>query len=80
MTTDRPSPALPAHSQLWLGKAAPRYTSYPPATQFKMVQPADLASAAVPAHLEEIAHSSSPISLYLHIPFCRELCLFLRLP
>lgn len=80
MTTDRPSTALPAHSQLWLGKAAPRYTSYPPATQFKLTQPVDLAaaplSAPLPVHLQEIAQSASPISLYLHIPFCRELCLF----
>ncbi|MGR3250354.1 MAG: oxygen-independent coproporphyrinogen III oxidase [Paracoccus sp. (in: a-proteobacteria)] len=49
---------------------APRYTSYPPATQFKAVD-ADLVGgwmAAVP--------QGARISLYIHIPFCRRLCWF----
>jgi oxygen-independent coproporphyrinogen-3 oxidase len=56
---------------LWLGKPAPRYTSYPPATQFRPV-----AAGAAPTHLAELAASAQPISLYVHIPFCRSLCLF----
>ncbi len=63
--------ALPPHADLWLGKPAPRYTSYPPATQFR---PAALEADG--PHLEAFRASSEPISLYIHIPFCRELCLF----
>lgn len=49
----------------------PRYTSYPPATQFKpAVGPAETAAwqAAIPA--------GAAISLYMHVPFCRRLCWF----
>jgi oxygen-independent coproporphyrinogen-3 oxidase len=47
----------------------PRYTSYPTAAQFKpTVGPADFAEAL--AALEP----GQPISLYVHIPFCNELC------
>lgn len=50
-------------------QAGPRYTSYPPATQFRAGfgdtdATADL--AAIPA--------GDPISLYCHIPFCSQLC------
>ena len=58
---------------LWLGTPAPRYTSYPPATQFK---PIDDATARSAEHLVLMAESQTPVSLYVHIPFCRELCLF----
>ena len=49
----------------------PRYTSYPPATQFKPgIGPAEVEAwqAAIPA--------GSAISLYMHVPFCRRLCWF----
>ena len=59
---------LHAHTNLWLGKPAPRYTSYPPATQFK-----PLPAEQTALHLAELASSTAPISLYLHIPFCRSL-------
>jgi oxygen-independent coproporphyrinogen-3 oxidase len=44
-----------------------RYTSYPPATQFKPI--ADLQTYKY--WLEQSAHD---ISLYIHIPFCMRLC------
>ncbi len=49
----------------------PRYTSFPPATQF--VQD-DLQSNYI--DLLSGLSPSDPVSLYVHIPFCHELCLF----
>jgi len=56
---------------LWLGKSVPRYTSYPPATAFQENVTAEdyrKVLAEIPAE--------DPISLYLHIPYCRSLCLY----
>ncbi len=51
--------------------AAPRYTSYPPATQFT----ADLASVRIEdAILDDNAPGAGPVSLYFHIPFCESRC------
>ena len=50
---------------------APRYTSYPPATQFH----ADLAALDLNARLaEDNTLEAGPISLYVHLPFCESLC------
>ena len=54
-----------------LATRAPRYTSYPPATQFSPAVGAKEAETwlcAVPA--------GSRVSVYLHVPFCRRLCWF----
>jgi oxygen-independent coproporphyrinogen-3 oxidase len=48
---------------------APRYTSYP-------TVPAWSAGFGAKDHLAALARASEPLSLYLHIPFCRERCLF----
>lgn len=47
----------------------PRYTSYPTAVQFKDGFPAELADA----WLTELSPDAS-LSLYVHVPFCRQLC------
>ncbi len=49
----------------------PRYTSYPPATQFKP----GVGAAEVSEWQSEIP-AGAQISLYLHVPFCRRLCWF----
>ena len=51
--------------------AAPRYTSYPPATKFT----ADLASLPLDeAIAADNAPGAGPLSLYFHLPFCESLC------
>lgn len=58
----------PYHPQL-LARAVPRYTSYPTAAEFgTAVGPADHLAA-----LKAIA-PGTPASLYVHIPFCKEIC------
>jgi oxygen-independent coproporphyrinogen III oxidase len=49
----------------------PRYTSYPTAPHFG---PA-IGAAAYEGWLAELPRTA-PLSLYLHVPFCRELCLY----
>ncbi len=49
----------------------PRYTSYPPATEF-----ASVSQERVRRELAEIGLAREPISLYLHVPFCRSLCAY----
>jgi oxygen-independent coproporphyrinogen-3 oxidase len=50
-------------------RPGPRYTSYPTALQFvPLDDPVPL--------LEETSQSTSPLSLYFHLPFCESLCWF----
>lgn len=52
-----------------LARPVPRYTSYPTAAEFHdRIIAADMGDA-----LDEVA-PGTPVSLYLHIPFCREIC------
>ncbi|MBI5689171.1 MAG: oxygen-independent coproporphyrinogen III oxidase [Verrucomicrobia bacterium] len=51
----------------------PRYTSYPPATQFT----ADLPTVRLEdAIAEDNAPGAGPVSLYFHLPFCETRCWF----
>jgi oxygen-independent coproporphyrinogen-3 oxidase len=49
----------------------PRYTSYPPATEFAALSP-----ERVRRELAEIGAVHEPVSLYVHVPFCRSLCAY----
>jgi oxygen-independent coproporphyrinogen-3 oxidase len=46
----------------------PRYTSYPPAPHWQAAHGGVLTSA--------LRRSTSPLSIYVHIPFCERLCLY----
>ena len=58
----------PYHPQL-LARAVPRYTSYPTAAEFTPT----VGSADHLAALRAVA-PGTPASLYVHIPFCKEIC------
>ena len=60
-----------AHDSLrWLGKEAPRYTSYPSAHHF-----GDLSGDTYGKWLATLKPKHS-VGLYLHVPFCEEMCWF----
>ena len=66
-TPDRPQ-FWPFHADL-LATPVPRYTSYPTAAEFHDgMMAADMAEA-----LRSVGRAA-PVSLYLHIPYCREIC------
>lgn len=52
-------------------RAVPRYTSYPTAPQFYAVE-----ESFYRKKLEAFDLSDKPLSLYIHIPFCKTMCLF----
>ncbi len=53
---------------------APRYTSYPTAIEFSpLLGPAQYLEALATADEER---PEAPLSLYVHLPFCREICWF----
>ncbi|MFN0204904.1 MAG: oxygen-independent coproporphyrinogen III oxidase [Planctomycetota bacterium] len=53
-------------------RQAPRYTSYPTAPEFnESFGPEQFADA-----IRRADAAADPLAMYLHIPFCRELCLF----
>ncbi len=51
--------------------SVPRYTSYPTAPQFSSMK-----EETYIEKLKEFDQTAKPLSLYLHIPFCRSMCLF----
>lgn len=59
------------HHLLAFDMAAPRYTSYPPATAFVPAFPRQ----TYKAWLNSVT-AGSPLSLYVHIPFCEKLCYY----
>jgi len=67
--------SLPSVTHALLEKyatSAPRYTSYPTAVDWsKGFDP-----ARYPSLLETAAEAKGPLSVYVHLPYCRKLCLF----
>ncbi len=55
----------------WMGLEAPRYTSYPTAHHFT-----PQVGAAVQAGWMQALPPGATVSVYVHIPFCHELCWF----
>lgn len=55
--------------QKYAARAVPRYTSYPTAPHFRP----DFAESTYRQWLAAV-DPSEPISLYLHVPFCKEMC------
>lgn len=53
-------------------KPAPRYTSYPPATEFSH----DIDRSEYVKKIIQSNERKSPLSLYFHIPFCENACHF----
>ncbi|HEY2136471.1 MAG TPA: oxygen-independent coproporphyrinogen III oxidase [Xanthobacteraceae bacterium] len=70
-----PSPPIAAASSreahVLAEQNVPRYTSYPTAPHFNK----DIAADAYGAWLAQVPERE-PLSLYLHVPFCRNLCLY----
>jgi oxygen-independent coproporphyrinogen-3 oxidase len=55
----------------YLDKRIPRYTSYPTAVQFD----SKVAAATYERWLSALP-VDAPVSIYIHVPFCAELCLY----
>ncbi len=53
-------------------RPGPRYTSYPTAVEFKET----FGPARYEEHLARADRDPAPLSIYVHLPFCREMCRF----
>jgi len=53
-------------------RPGPRYTSYPTAPEWS----GDFGGARYAEHLARAERQGGPLSVYVHLPFCREMCRF----
>jgi oxygen-independent coproporphyrinogen-3 oxidase len=53
-------------------RPGPRYTSYPTAVEFKEA----FGPSEYETHLARADRQDGPLSIYVHLPFCREMCRF----
>jgi oxygen-independent coproporphyrinogen III oxidase len=73
MPTSHDSPSIPPELIARYDVPGPRYTSYPTAdTWSAAVGPTDFGAALEAAG----AAAAAPLSFYVHLPFCRSLCLY----
>lgn len=70
--TGAPAVEIPVELLERYGVAAPRYTSYPTAVDWRN----DMDPATYRDRLARAAGSGAPLSIYVHVPFCEQLCLF----
>jgi oxygen-independent coproporphyrinogen-3 oxidase len=54
--------------------SGPRYTSYPTADRFSDAFPPENLAEAL--RQRQAQHANTPLSLYIHIPFCESLCFY----
>ena len=57
-------------------KSAPRYTSYPTAIEFKESFTYDNLKNALARNDKFSLDSKLPLSIYVHLPFCKSACYF----
>ena len=85
ITATRPAPtpaplpeSLPAQIDLDLvrrfDKLGPRYTSYPTADRF--IEAFDAQSFTQAMRMRAVGGARSPLSLYVHLPFCNTICFY----
>jgi oxygen-independent coproporphyrinogen-3 oxidase len=67
-STTTPTPLSPIELLLKYDQPVPRYTSYPTAAAFSAAVGPDQLAAQL------AQPSSAPLSLYVHVPFCRHAC------
>ncbi|MEM9843606.1 MAG: oxygen-independent coproporphyrinogen III oxidase [Pseudomonadota bacterium] len=60
---------MTANLQAYATRAVPRYTSYPTAPHFS-----DQVDAATYGNWLQALDPAHPVSVYLHVPFCRQIC------
>ena len=60
---------LTASTVAALATSGPRYTSYPPATEFR-----PLGAGVVADEVTALGAAGAPVGLYVHVPFCHSLC------
>jgi oxygen-independent coproporphyrinogen III oxidase len=65
-------PEIPAGLLERYGVAAPRYTSYPTAVDWR----GNFDPATYAERLQHAAKADAPLAIYVHVPFCERRCLF----
>ncbi len=66
------SPSLDIEDLIRFQRPVPRYTSYPPVTSWE-----EISSLTYQERLEQrTKRKDEPFSIYIHVPFCKSMCLF----
>jgi len=77
LVRDQPAPVLSEALLRRFDAPGPRYTSYPTADRFVEAYDAEDLCQALSQRAEgSVAGAASPLSLYVHIPFCDSVCYY----